>query len=137
MFNQQKKSNKYTPFLQNIDVQWFRTISDIGEKEWKKLLHDNISPFFEYHWLHNLEKSACVEAKKGILPYFLAIKEKGKFIAIAPLYLKTHSFGEFVFDNVFYQTAFEAGLSYYPKLVGCTPFTPVIGYKFLINKYLR
>ena len=53
-------------------------------------------------------------------------------IACAPLYVKSHSYGEFVFDNQWADLAQRLGVHYYPKLMGMTPFTPAEGYRFLI-----
>lgn len=53
-------------------------------------------------------------------------------VAAAPLYLKSHSYGEFVFDHQFADLAYRLGVEYYPKLLGMSPFTPAEGYRFLI-----
>jgi predicted N-acyltransferase len=61
----------------------------------------------------------------------LTVWSGGDLVAAAPLYIKVHSAGEFVFDHAWAELANRMGLSYYPKLVGMSPFTPMTGYRFL------
>ena len=90
------------------------------------------TPFLEWDWLHNLEISQSVTANTGWLPNHLILWRDKTLIAAAPLYLKGHSQGEFVFDQQWAELASRLGIEYYPKLLGMTPFTPAEGYRFLI-----
>jgi predicted N-acyltransferase len=70
---------------------------------------------------------------QGWQPCHLGLWRGDTLVALAPLYLKGHSYGEFVFDQSFAQLAGQLGLRYYPKLVGMSPVSPVEGYRFLIG----
>ena len=74
----------------------------------------------------------CSSDLQGWQPCHLALWRGEALVAVAPLYLKGHSYGEFVFDQSFAQLAGQLGLRYYPKLVGMSPVSPVQGYRFLI-----
>lgn len=90
------------------------------------------TPFLEWHWLNNLETSGSATARTGWLPNHLVVWRDQTLIAAAPLYIKGHSYGEFVFDHQWADLAYRLGVDYYPKLLGMSPFTPVEGYRFLI-----
>ncbi|MEA5470902.1 GNAT family N-acetyltransferase, partial [Spirulina sp. 06S082] len=90
------------------------------------------TPFLEWEWLNNLETSGSVAAKTGWQPCHLTVWRDRQLVAAAPLYLKGHSYGEFVFDHQWGDLAHRLGVSYYPKLLGMTPFTPAVGYRFLM-----
>lgn len=121
-------------------VTWIGKISDVPQSEWDALAMPLKTPFLEWEWLNNLETSGSVTAKTGWLPYHLTVwRESPKdrprqrqLIAAAPLYVKSHSYGEFVFDHQWAELAARIGVEYYPKLMGMTPFTPAEGYRFLI-----
>ncbi|MFM9104387.1 MAG: GNAT family N-acetyltransferase, partial [Cyanobium sp.] len=82
--------------------------------------------------LHQLEASGSITPGQGWQPCHLALWRGEQLLALAPLYLKGHSYGEFVFDQSFAQLAGQLGLRYYPKLVGMSPVSPVQGYRFLV-----
>ena len=78
-----------------------------------------------------IRKIKSVSKKYGWQPLFLSAWSENNLIACAPLYLKSHSYGEFIFDNAFVQLAQDMGLQYYPKLIGMSPLSPIEGYRFL------
>jgi predicted N-acyltransferase len=90
-------------------------------------------PFFSWNWLHALETSGSIVPSQGWQPCHLGLWRGDALVALAPLYLKGHSYGEFVFDQSFAQLAGQLGLRYYPKLVGMSPVSPVEGYRFLVS----
>ena len=90
------------------------------------------TPFLEWDWLHLLEVSNSVGAEKGWLPCHLTVWRASTLVAAAPLYIKSHSVGEFVFDHAWADVARRIEAPYYPKLVGMSPFSPAIGYRFLV-----
>jgi predicted N-acyltransferase len=90
------------------------------------------TPFLEWDWLHLLEVSNSVGADKGWLPHHLTVWRGSTLVAAAPLYIKSHSVGEFVFDHAWADVARRIEAPYYPKLVGMSPFSPAIGYRFLV-----
>lgn len=90
------------------------------------------TPFFEWEWLNNMETSGSATARSGWLPNHLTVWRDRSLIAAAPLYVKSHSYGEFVFDHQWADLAMRLGIDYYPKLLGMSPVTPAEGYRFLI-----
>ena len=119
--------------MNNIKIKWHSSIQEIPKIIWNNFLNENSTPFYKWDWLNALEKSNSVSAKYGWQPLFLSAWCEKNLIACAPLYLKSHSYGEFIFDNAFVQLAQSMGLQYYPKLIGMSPFSPVEGYRFLIS----
>jgi uncharacterized protein len=111
---------------------WINKIAEIPQTAWDALALPLPTPFFEWAWLNNMETSASTTAQSGWLPNHLVIWRGSDLIAMAPLYVKGHSYGEFVFDNQWADLADRLGINYYPKLLGMSPFTPAEGYRFLI-----
>ena len=106
-------------------------IADLAASDWNALAGGS-NPFLRHEFLHALEASGCANAETGWQPCHLVLeKRKGKPIAAMPLYLKSHSRGEFVFDWAWAAAYQRAGHSYYPKLLSAVPFTPVTGPRFL------
>lgn len=118
--------------MPHYDVSWHSQISEIPQEAWDALALPLKTPFLEWEWLHNIEKSQSATARTGWQPCHLCIKRDGHLIGAAPLYIKHHSYGEFVFDHQWANVSSRLGLDYYPKLLGMTPFTPAVGYRFLV-----
>lgn len=90
------------------------------------------NPFLAHAFLDALEKSGTVGPETGWLPHHLVLEGPGGAVAgVMPLYAKTHSQGEYVFDHSWAEALHRIGGSYYPKLQGAVPFTPVPGRRFL------
>jgi hypothetical protein len=113
-------------------VAWINTIAEVPQAAWDALALPLKTPFLEWEWLNNLETSGSATAKTGWLPNHLTVWRDRQLIAAAPLYLKGHSYGEFVFDHQWADLAHRLGVQYYPKLLGMSPMTPAEGYRFLI-----
>jgi predicted N-acyltransferase len=113
-------------------VAWIGKISEIPKASWDAMAMPLKTPFLEWEWLNNLETSGSATGKTGWLPHHLTVWRDKQLIAAAALYVKSHSYGEFVFDNQWADLAERLGVRYYPKLMGMTPFTPAEGYRFLI-----
>jgi len=119
--------------MAELQARWHRAIDELPQEAWDNLLGDNAAaPFYRWRWLHRLEASGSIVPREGWQPCHLGLWRGGELVAAAPLYLKGHSYGEFVFDQSFAQLAGQLGLRYYPKLVGMSPLSPVEGYRFLI-----
>jgi len=112
-------------------ARWFGGIHEIDRERWDALALPLETPFLEWDWLRLLESSGSVGPAAGWIPCHLTLWEDGRLLAAAPLYIKLHSEGEFVFDRLWAEAARRLGRRYYPKLVGMSPFTPMIGYRFL------
>jgi predicted N-acyltransferase len=113
--------------------RWCHDIREIPAGAWHALQTERTSPFLEYEWLHSLESSGCASRRTGWLPCHLLVEADGQLVAAAPLYLKSHSQGEFVFDQEWAAVAGQLGERYYPKLIGMAPFTPATGYRILVH----
>ncbi len=117
----------------SAEVALVQRIADIDRGEWDALVGPDGSPFLEWDWLDALEQSGCVSGKTGWAPYHLTVRDGGRLVAAAPMYLKGHSQGEFVFDHGWAEAAERAGLRYYPKLLVAVPLTPATGRRILTH----
>ncbi|CAN7278600.1 GNAT family N-acetyltransferase [Devosia sp. LjRoot3] len=91
------------------------------------------NPFLDHAFFLALEESGCANGRTGWQPQHILIKdEAGTAVGLLPLFLKTHSMGEYVFDHGWAQALERAGGHYYPKLQGSVPFTPVTAPKLLV-----
>lgn len=89
-------------------------------------------PFLEHAFLHALETSRSVGPGTGWQPCFLLAFRGDRLCGAVPLYRKSHSYGEFVFDWGWAGASERAGVPYYPKLVAAIPFTPATGPRLLV-----
>ncbi len=118
--------NKY--IIKNIT-----TISSIDKNSWNTCA-GNSNPFISYEFLESLEESGCISKQTGWIPYHLLIYDnENNLLACCPLYLKTNSQGEYIFDYSWANALEQVGVNYYPKLLVATPFTPVSGPRLLVK----
>ena len=122
----------FKSFKSPYAVTWQQRMADIPQAAWDALAQPLKTPFLELEWLNNLEISGSATAKTGLQPCHLCVWKGQELVAAAPLYVKGHSYGEFVFDHQWANLAARLGIEYYPKLLGMTPFTPAEGYRFLM-----
>ncbi len=117
-----------------VEISIVERMRDIARDDWNNLLAPDDTPFVDWDWLSSMEESQSAVRKTGWMPYHLVVRAKAdnRIIAACPLYLKTHSMGEFVFDHGWADAAERAGLRYFPKLLVGVPFTPHTGRRFLI-----
>lgn len=125
------------------------SVDDITQQQWRQLSDDNpdySTPFLSYLFLKGLEVSGSVDGKTGWHSYHIGIfdsvdedqmddaeTEVKNLIGFMPCYLKTHSYGEYVFDHAWANAYQHHQVPYYPKLVACIPFTPVTGSRMLVD----
>jgi predicted N-acyltransferase len=107
------------------------SISEFDPVQWNSLVRPGDIPFLEWEWLAALETSGSVCPETGWHPLHLSLWDKNSLLAAAPLYLKNHSDGEFVWDYMWAKAAASLGAPWYPKLTGVVPATPAEGYRFL------
>ena len=89
-------------------------------------------PFLSWDFLESLERAGCAAPDKGWAPQHLVAQDAaGRLVAAMPLYLKGHSYGEYVFDHAWADALHRVGGAYYPKLQAAVPFTPVTGRRLL------
>ena len=113
-------------------LSWISQIAEIPQQAWDELAKPLATPFLEWEWLNNIETSGSATPRAGWQPCHLVVWRNDRLIGAAPLYIKGHSYGEFVFDHQWADLSHRLGIEYYPKLLGMTPFTPAVGYRFLI-----
>lgn len=101
----------------------------IAPSAWDRVAGDD--PFLSHAFLSALEAAGCVGPATGWNPHFLTLWRDGTLAGAMPLYLKIHSYGEYVFDRAWADAYGRHGLRYYPKLVCAIPFTPVSGRRLL------
>lgn len=110
------------------------SINEVSETDWNGCAtseEDGLNPFCSHGFLSALEESGCVSAKSGWLPQHIILENNDKIIGALPLYLKSHSQGEYVFDHGWANAFEQAGGRYYPKLQSSIPFSPVTGPRLL------
>ena len=108
------------------------TIDSIPAERWNALDRSG-NPFVRHEFLSALERAGCVGEASGWAPSHLILEnDRGGLEGAVPLYRKTHSWGEFVFDWSWARAWSQAGLRYYPKLVSMTPFTPATAPHLLV-----
>ncbi|KQV46508.1 MULTISPECIES: GNAT family N-acetyltransferase [unclassified Duganella] len=101
------------------------SLADVAPADWDRLTEGN--PFLSHAFLHALHESASACAETGWQPQFLAVWDGNSLAAAMPLYVKSHSYGEYVFDWAWAEAYHRNGIEYYPKLLSAIPFTPVTG----------
>lgn len=111
---------------------FYSAIEQIGAAPWNSLRCDDY-PFISYEFLHALEHSGSVTGQTGWQPCHLLVTEAEQLIAAMPLYLKSHSYGEYVFDWSWADAYQRNGLEYYPKLLTAIPFTPCYGPRLMFH----
>ena len=107
------------------------SLSGIDPGDWNRLAGDD--PFLRHEFLSALHDTGCAATATGWTPQYLLLREHGKLAGAMPLYLKTHSYGEYVFDWAWADAYCRHGLNYYPKLLSAIPFTPVTGRRVLAD----
>lgn len=108
------------------------SITEVEKKEYDSIQPGN-NPFFEFDFLFALEESGCVGPGTGWEPRYLLLRDGKKLVGAVTFYLKTDSYGEYIFDWQWAQAYQDAGLSYYPKVVVGIPFTPATGRRIIVR----
>lgn len=119
------------------EVSIHRRIAEIGKDAWDAVASASdyaANPFISYDFLDCLEEAGCAVERTGWGPCHILLRdEDGQAAAAMPLYMKSHSRGEYVFDHAWAEAYERAGGSYYPKLQSCSPFSPVTGPRLLVR----
>jgi predicted N-acyltransferase len=114
-----------------LTLSLHRTIAEIGPDAWDACAGD-ANPFVSYGFLSAIEDSGSAGPRTGWLPQHAALRDSGgQVVAVAPMYAKSHSYGEYVFDHGWAHAFENAGGRYYPKLQVAVPFSPVPGPRLL------
>ena len=124
----------YMAATQDYSARILRQISDVSEADWDTHLPDVSHPFLSWRFLNALEQSGSATSDTGWTPCHIWLTDSDeKTVGAAPLYLKTHSQGEYVFDHGWADALHRAGGDYYPKLQCSVPFTPATGPRLLAH----
>jgi predicted N-acyltransferase len=120
-----------------IEVRIIRQIAEIGQANWDACANSGQErtddPFTTYRFLKALEDSGSVGTGTGWQPHYLQALEDGETIGVAPMYAKSHSQGEYIFDHNWAHAYERAGGRYYPKLQIAVPHTPATGRRILVK----
>ncbi len=109
-----------------MKARFIDSIEQVSSTAWNAVTGMDY-PFLRHEFLHSLEASKSVCAARGWQPQHLLIEQNEQLIAVLPLYIKSHSMGEYVFDHGWAEAYQRNGLQYYPKLLSAIPFTPATG----------
>lgn len=124
--------------VQELQIDVIGSVAQIGATAWDACACPEVAdggppfdPFTTYRFLKALEDSGSVGAGTGWQPQYLVARAEGEIIAVAPMYAKSHSQGEYIFDHNWGHAYERAGGRYYPKLQIAVPFTPATGRRLL------
>ena len=112
-----------------IKLRIVESLGGIDASAWNRLCGGN--PFLRHEFLHALIDTGCASARTGWQPQILVLERDGEVAGAMPMFLKSHSYGEYVFDWAWADAYSRHGLEYYPKLLCAVPFTPVNGPRVL------
>ncbi len=108
-------------------------VSEIAAADWDACAGPG-NPFVSHAFLSALEDSGSANARTGWMPQHAALRDGDRVVAVAPMYAKSHSYGEYVFDHGWANAFERGGGSYYPKLQVAVPFSPVPGPRLLARE---
>jgi predicted N-acyltransferase len=111
--------------------RWLSSIEEVDPIHWQTLYEND--PFTDHAFLYALEQSQCVNHNTGWQPHHLAIYDRDILVALAPGYIKSHSYGEYVFDWAWAEAYEQHNLDYYPKWLCGIPFSPIEGQRIAIK----
>lgn len=115
-----------------MEVKQIQSIADIAAADWNRLT-GKAYPFLRHEFLLALEQSGAVSKATGWEPAHLLVMDGNRLCGLLPLYLKHHSWGEFVFDQQWAQAYQQQGLAYYPKWLSTIPLTPCQGARVVVD----
>ncbi len=116
-------------FGMDVEIEIASTFSAIEAQAWNQLTDG--SPILSHSLFSTLESTGCIGADSGWQPYPIIVKKQGVLVGTMPLFLKMHSYGEYVFDWSWADAHERHQISYYPKLLAAIPFTPISGPRLL------
>ncbi|MDQ7020118.1 MAG: GNAT family N-acetyltransferase [Robiginitomaculum sp.] len=125
--------------MPDFSLRLVPSLSTVNKTAWDALANpapSQANPFLRWDFLQALEETGCVGGETGWQSlHLLAENKSGTLVGAVPLYLKSHSLGEYVFDHGWAHAYEQAGGQYYPKLLAAVPFTPVPGIRLLANTH--
>ena len=121
-----------TTISEDISVELLTSIDAISAAAWDALSDE--TPLLSHAFLSALEHSGSVGSQSGWSPRHLIVKQNSQVIGVMPLYLKSHSYGEYVFDWAWADAYQRSGLDYYPNLLSAIPFSPITSARLLSQR---
>ena len=115
-----------------MEVKQIQSLTQVSAEDWNNLT-GSAYPFIRHEFLLALEQSGSVCEHSGWLAAHLLVTQQGQLVALMPMYLKQHSWGEYVFDHSWANAYQQQGLDYYPKWVNAIPFTPCQGPRVVVQ----
>ncbi|SCY16929.1 hypothetical protein SAMN05216420_10352 [Nitrosospira sp. Nl5] len=115
--------------IPELQIKIIDTLDSISVAAWNALAGDD--PFLRHEFFSALHETGCVSKKTGWLPQFITLWEGQALRGALPLYMKSHSYGEYVFDWAWADAYRRYGYPYYPKLLSAVPFSPVTGRRLM------
>ncbi len=109
-----------------LEARFLPSLTQLDRESWNRVAGTDY-PFLRHEFLLALESSGCTDADSGWQPYHVVLYRDDALIALMPMYLKSHSYGEYVFDWSWADAYRRHGRQYYPKLLTAIPFTPATG----------
>ena len=114
---------------ESLSLRVLDTLASVPPDQWNALAAGH--PFLRHEFLHALHETGCVSERTGWLPQYISLWRDDRLEGAMPLYLKSHSRGEYVFDWAWADAYHRHGLPYYPKLLSAIPFSPVCGTRLM------
>ena len=121
------------PVSNDYVIRVLSSAAQVNATDWNQLLSEQVdaTPFMRHEYLVALELSGSATPKTGWTPSFVVLENLGAMVGACAVYIKTHSYGEYVFDHAWANAYRQHGLNYYPKALSAVPFTPVPGARLL------
>jgi len=116
-----------------MDIRVLQRIADVPAAQWNELA-GNDHPLMRHELFAAYEETGCAVAETGWTAHHLIVTDHGDLVGATPIYAKSHTYGEFVFDFAWADAYRRAGLRYFPKLISAIPFTPVTGPRLLVAR---
>lgn len=113
-----------------VTVRIVGKVTNVNAEQWNALTR---MPFLSYEFLAALENSGSIGEGTGWAPCILVMTKQGQVVGAMPLYIKSHSYGEYVFDWAWADAYEQSGLAYYPKLLSAIPFSPITSARLLAD----
>jgi uncharacterized protein len=133
MYRRSRKIESKSDVLNNYVTRILTSPHEVPAADWNRLLalQAQATPFMRLEYLTALHASGSATPDTGWTPRFVLLERDGMLVAACVVYLKEHSYGEYVFDHAWANAYHQHGLDYYPKAVVAVPFTPVPGARLL------
>jgi predicted N-acyltransferase len=112
--------------MSELEARFLPSLAQVDREQWNAVAGTRY-PFLRHEFLLALEETGCTDADSGWQPYHITLYRGDRLVALVPLYLKSHSYGEYVFDWSWADAYHRHGRNYYPKLLSAVPFTPATG----------